>query len=219
MKFRAKQVPIVEPKEYKKFVRRFEQAADRESMLSAARDWFDVGGGSDETFGDQTVFSRVVEAKDESLIERALNLLSPWSRFRSVLAIGVAIGADNAGLLKKILDAGASPSVGRGQLSNVAKAADRNAFACVDALLENGLSVDDRGGLDLTPLHWVSKTGNVRAAAFLVERGADPQATTTTHGLGEHDKEPITALQMARKNHRTGVVRERHSCRRTSDRG
>jgi len=194
-------------KQYKLFVKRFKQVADRESMLAAVSDWFDAGGRAEETFGDQTVFGRLLAANDEALIERALEAFTPWTGFRSRLAIDVAIHAGHAQVLKKILEQGASPLVGRGHVSHIAAAASNNASACFDLLLDHGVSVDDRGGVDQTSLHWAAITGDAGAAAFLLERGADLQAITTSHNLVASGKEPLTALQIARKRKHENVVR------------
>jgi len=192
---------IMDKKQYKQFVKSFKQAHDTKSVLTAVRDWFDAGGRADETFGQTTVFARVLSAGDEPLIQRALETLRPWTDFSSNLAIREAILAHRADMLKRLLDLGASPSTGKEFLSQITIAASNDALPCIDVLLEHGLSIEDRGTSGLTPLQWIAGRGNGAALAYLLERGADPRAVTRT------DEGPMTAMQIARKKGHGEIAR------------
>ena len=192
---------IMEKKRYKQFVKRFKNETDKEAILEAVRDWFDAGGGADETFDQATVFARVMAFGDDTLVDRAVETLQPWNSYRSDLAIGAAIDKSDPMFLKRLLDLGASLTTSEAWSHHVTAAAARGSIACLDMLLEHGASIDGCATSGYTPLQVMALGGNVRGAKLLLERGADP--TVVAQGIGEG----MTALQLARKHDHSEVAK------------
>ena len=193
--------PRMDEKRYKGFESRFAKAKDRESTIATLRDWFDAGGGPADTIANKFLFAMVLDANDDTLVDRALDTFDSWRDFETELVTAFVVGRGNEAVLKRPLDLGVSPKAGEGRMPYVAAAAINNSFECVDLLLARGASLEDRGALGYTALHWAASRGNERAVRFLLDRGADPDA------VARNGKKTLTVLQVAKEKGHEGVIR------------
>ncbi|AXI43142.1 ankyrin repeat domain-containing protein [Sulfitobacter sp. SK011] len=93
--------------------------------------------------------------------------------------------------------------LGPAQAGPLFDAAKQGDTATVEALLEDGISVDERGPNQATPLIAAALTGNTEAAAALIEAGADVMARnhsgfTPLHAAAYGGHVDIARLLLAR---------------------
>jgi len=76
---------------------------------------------------------------------------------------------------------------------------EKDSLKIVKLFVENGISVNYRDGLGLTPLHMSAKNKDIEVAKYLISKGADINAKTYSKG--------ITPLQLAEEHGNSELVK------------